>query len=107
MSAFFKAKNLVDPLCEALAKRDGLRGQLSYQAIFDAFATVGAKPNTQQKNMIVEPLPVDPLDNTFNYLIMIELLFGRIKAQEVQLKYKLGGITGGPQSSMRAAAPAR
>ncbi|TNV88020.1 hypothetical protein FGO68_gene1522 [Halteria grandinella] len=95
MSAFFKAKNLVDPLCEALAKKDGLRGQLSYQGIFQAFESVGAKPNTQQKNMIIEPLPVDPLDNSYNYIVMLELLFGRLKAQEVQLKYKLGGLGGG------------
>jgi hypothetical protein len=46
MSAFFKSKNLVDALCENLAKRDGLRGSLGYQGIFEAFASVGAKPNT-------------------------------------------------------------
>ena len=49
--------------------------------------------NTKQMNDIVQPVPTDPLDGAYYYLNMIELAFGRQKAQYIQLKYKLGADT--------------
>ena len=31
-------------------------------------------------NLMVSPLPVDTLDGAYNYLIMVDLMFGRDKA---------------------------
>jgi hypothetical protein len=39
--------------------------------------------NTKQMNDIVQPVPTDPLDGAYYYLNMIELAFGRQKAQYI------------------------
>lgn len=59
------------------------RSFLSASAILEAFKVLKMPLNTAQMAKITAPLPVDPLDSSFNYLIMIELLFGKNKAFEV------------------------
>ena len=41
--------------------------------------------------LIVDPLPVDVLDNSLNYLTLIEHMFGKQKATDIKYKFKITG----------------
>ena len=90
MGSYCIKMNISDKLCESLATRDrAQRGQLVPSEILEAFKAHKMSLNSIQMSKIQAPLPVDALDNSVNYVIMIELLFGRPKADETRLKYKL------------------
>lgn len=91
MGQYCTKQNTVDKLCDALASRDTMqRSFLSGTAILEAFKVLKMPLNSAQMAKITAPLPVDPLDSSYNYVIMVELLFGKNKAFDVQQKYKLG-----------------
>lgn len=94
---------IVDKLCDALCTRDKTqRSQLSQAEIQDAFKSLKITLNSAQMAKIVGPLNPDPLDGSFNYIQVIELLFGRSKQEEVIAKYKLAvSQTSRQQSSTR------
>jgi hypothetical protein len=93
MGQYCTKQNTVDKLCDALASRDTMqRSFLSGTAILEAFKVLKMPLNSAQMAKITAPLPVDPLDSSYNYVIMVELLFGKNKAFDVQQKYKLGEI---------------
>jgi hypothetical protein len=82
---------IVDKLCDALSTKDKQqRSQLSQAEIHDAFKSLKITLNSAQMAKILGPLNPDPLDGSYNYVQMIELLFGRSKQEEVIAKYKLG-----------------
>jgi hypothetical protein len=62
------------------------------------------KFNSKQLNDLLAPLPIDTLDNSFNYIVLIELAFGRQNAQDTYNKYKLGGTAFNNQGNLSGGA---
>lgn len=78
MAGYCQKMQIVDKLCDALAAKDKQqRSQLSQTDIQEAFKSLKITLNSAQMTKIVGPLNPDPLDGSFNYIQMIELMFGR------------------------------
>ena len=60
------------------------------QTIVQVFAEFGAKFDQTHVKQLTEPLPVDSLDNAYNYLVLIELAFGKQKAVDTYTKLTRG-----------------
>jgi len=96
LGTYCQKNSFVDRICEALTGKDvqaGSRGCLAFQHIREVFQAFQMTLNTKQMNDLLQPVPTDPLDGAYYYLIVIELAFGRMKAQQVQAKQK--GSAGG------------
>ena len=71
---------IIDKICEELVKRDTKKnGMISDQAIYEVFRGIKMTINKKQLNFIIYPLSYDNQGN-YNYLAMIEKLFGKSKA---------------------------
>ncbi len=71
---------IIDTICEELVKRDAKKnGMISDQAIYEVYRGVKMTINKKQLNFIIYPLSYDNQGN-YNYIAMIEKLFGKNKA---------------------------
>lgn len=78
MEGFCKKQGIVDLVCEELVRRDRNRtGMLHESLIQEAFKASKMPLNKRQMSFMLEPLAFDSLLESYNYLMMIDMLFGR------------------------------
>jgi hypothetical protein len=92
MQDYFIKHKGVDLLCDALGKLDSAahRGTLPAEQIRKVFAHFKANLDDANMNKLLQPLPVDPLDQSYSYIVLIELAFGKQKAVDTYNKFRMG-----------------
>lgn len=92
MQDYFVKNKAVDLLCDALGKLDSAahRGTLPEEQLRKVFAHFKVNLNDNSMNNLLQPLPVDQLDQSYSYVVLIELAFGKQKAVDTYNKYRMG-----------------
>ena len=71
-------------MCDGLVRSDaGRTGYVPESVILSVFQQNKMMLNTKQMGLILHVLPFNSVENVYNYVTMIELLFGKAKAYEV------------------------
>ena len=85
--------NAVDLFCDSVGKLDAAanRGTLPAEQLRKVFGHFKVTLNDANMQNLLQPLPVDQLDQSYSYLVLIELAFGKQKAIDTYNKYKMGG----------------
>jgi hypothetical protein len=80
MGQYYTMQNTVAKLCDALASRDTMQSSfLSGTPILEALKVLKMPLNSAQMAKITAPLPVDPLDSSYNYAIRSSFFLERTK----------------------------
>lgn len=89
MSNYVQKMQIIDKLCDSLASKDaGKVGMLPDTVIHEVFKSLKITINRKQLNHLTFPLPFDSSGN-YNYVFMIEMLFGKVQATTLQQRHKI------------------